>query len=106
MATQRPSNRSIQETVEPGSFHLARIIRTIRAAALCCLFTLAQGLGAAEKPESAERKLLYVATPGIRDYLEYGGHGILVFDIKAGHKFLKRLPSAGLDEQSRPLNVK
>src|ERR1043166_6800819 len=35
----------------------------------------------AEKQAPSTRKLLYVATPGIRNYLEYGGHGILVFDI-------------------------
>jgi DNA-binding beta-propeller fold protein YncE len=29
-----------------------------------------------------------------------------VFDIEAGHKFVKRIPSAGLDEQGKPLNVK
>ncbi len=61
---------------------------------------------AAESHTDSERKLLYVATPGIRDYLEYGGHGILVFDIAAGHKFVKRIPSAGVDEQAKPLNVK
>jgi hypothetical protein len=55
---------------------------------------------------AAPRKLLYVATPGIRDYLEYGGHGILVFDIDDHHKFLKRVPSAGLDKDGKPLNVK
>ena len=27
------------------------------------------------------KRYLYVAVPGIRDYLGYGGHGILVFDI-------------------------
>ncbi len=59
-----------------------------------------------ENSRSAPRRLLYVATPGIRDYLEYGGHGILVFDIDRGHRFLKRLPSAGLDEKGKPLNVK
>ena len=32
-----------------------------------------------------QQKLLYVAVPGIRDYLEYGGHGILVFDIEDRH---------------------
>jgi DNA-binding beta-propeller fold protein YncE len=53
-----------------------------------------------------QQKLLYVAVPGIRDYLEYGGHGILVFDIEDRHKFVKRFPSAGLDEKGRPLNVK
>jgi hypothetical protein len=53
-----------------------------------------------------DRRLLYVATPGIRDYLEYGGHGILIFDINQGHKFVRRFPSAGLDEKGKPLNVK
>src|SRR5438132_3307860 len=56
--------------------------------------------------EEGERKLLYVATPGIRDYLEYGGHGLLVFDINKGHKFVQRIPSAGRDESGKPLNVK
>jgi DNA-binding beta-propeller fold protein YncE len=55
---------------------------------------------------SAEKRLLYVATPGIRDYLEYGGHGVIVFDINHGHKFIKRIPLAGLDETGKPLNVK
>src|SRR6266850_4033715 len=54
----------------------------------------------------AERKLLYVAEPGVRDYLEYGGHGILVFDIEHKHKFVRRIPSAGVDEKGKPLNVK
>src|SRR5688572_416428 len=54
----------------------------------------------------AETRLLYVATPGIRNYLEYGGHGVLVFDIDEGHKFVRRIPSAGLDDKGKPLNVK
>jgi DNA-binding beta-propeller fold protein YncE len=55
---------------------------------------------------NAQRRL-YVAEPGIRDYLEYGGHGLLVFDIDHGHKFLKRIPTAGLDPKlGKPLNVK
>lgn len=53
-----------------------------------------------------ERKLLYVAEPGIRNYLEYGGHGILVFDIDHGHKFVKRIKTAGLNEKNEPINVK
>jgi hypothetical protein len=52
------------------------------------------------------RRLLYVAEPGIRDYLEYGGHGLLVFDIDKGHTFVKRIPTAGLDAKGKPLNVK
>jgi hypothetical protein len=64
----------------------------------------AQLNGAPESPEV--RRLLYVAEPGIRDYLEYGGHGLLVFDIDNGHKFVKRIPTAGLDAKGKPLNVK
>jgi hypothetical protein len=52
------------------------------------------------------KRFLYVATPGVRNYLEYGGHGILVFDIDHNHRFLKRIPSAGLDKDGKPLNVK
>src|SRR4051812_22766120 len=55
---------------------------------------------------TGERRLLYVAVPGIRDYLEYGGHGVLVFDIDHSHRFVKRLPSAGVDEKGHALNVK
>jgi DNA-binding beta-propeller fold protein YncE len=53
----------------------------------------------------AATRLLYVAEPGIRDDLQYGGHGILVFNIDGGHKFVRRIPSAGLDK-GKPMNVK
>ena len=32
----------------------------------------------------AERHFLYIVEPGIRNYLEFGGAGILVFDIDNG----------------------
>jgi DNA-binding beta-propeller fold protein YncE len=51
-------------------------------------------------------RYLYVATPGIRNYLEYGGHGLLVFDIDRGHAFVRRIPTAGLGPDGQPLNVK
>lgn len=56
--------------------------------------------------EPQGRRLLYVAVPGIRDYLEYGGHGLLVFDIDDGHRLLKRIPTAGLTPEGVPINVK
>jgi DNA-binding beta-propeller fold protein YncE len=52
------------------------------------------------------KRYLYVATPGIRDYLGYGGHGILVFEIDNNHKFVKRIPTGGLHPDGRPSNVK
>ncbi|MBS1787003.1 MAG: hypothetical protein JST85_04740 [Acidobacteria bacterium] len=56
--------------------------------------------------KSGERHLLYVATPGIRNYLEFGGHGLLVFDMDDGHKLIKRIKTSGFDKDGKPLNVK
>src|SRR5213075_1090096 len=61
---------------------------------------------AAETDAAETQRLLYAGAPGIRDYLEYGGHGILVFDISDGHRFIKRIPFGGVDERGKPLNVK
>ena len=52
------------------------------------------------------QRLLYVAAPGVRDYLEYGGHGVLVFDMDHGFKFVRRIPCGGLGPSGAPLNVK
>ena len=52
------------------------------------------------------KRYLYVAVPGIRDYLGYGGHGILVFDIDNNHKFVKRIPTQGFHPDGKPSNVK
>ncbi len=89
--------------------HLARRLRSLRLA----LKVLAFGLGllgvASQVLQAAEpiKRLLYVAEPGIRNYLEYGGHGLLVFDIDQGHKFVKRIKTAGLDPKTgKPENVK
>jgi DNA-binding beta-propeller fold protein YncE len=63
-------------------------------------------LAGATFAQETEQRRLYVATPGIRDYLEYGGHGLLVFDIDQGHKLIKRIPTAGLKADGKPDNVK
>src|SRR5664279_4799768 len=52
------------------------------------------------------KRYLYVAVPGIRDYLGYGGHGILVFEIDNHHRFVKRIATAGLHPDKTPSNVK
>lgn len=64
---------------------------------------------AAERPVHEFRdphRYLYVAVPGIRNYLEYGGHGLLVYDIEKGHKLVKRIPTRGLAPDGKPSNVK
>ena len=71
------------------------------------LFTLTAVLIAlSSQAEERERHLLYVAEPGIRNDLAWGGHGILVFDMDDGHKFVKRIPFGGLNDKGVPDNVK
>ena len=84
---------------------LAKIAWLILTAAVNATF-LSDLVLAEDNAVQDARRLLYVAEPGIRDYLEYGGHGLLVFDIDHGHKFVKRIPTAGLDAKGKPLNVK
>ncbi len=72
-----------------------------------CLLALLAALSSS-KPEAAkeEKHLLYVASPGIRNYVEYGGVGILVYDIEQGHKFVKRIPTWDVPEGKPAENVK
>lgn len=51
------------------------------------------------------KRYLYVVTPGIRDYLEFGGAGILVFDMDNDHKFVKRIHTTA-SKLEKPRNIK
>src|SRR6266851_9421571 len=53
-----------------------------------------------------EKHLLYVANPGTRNYEEYGGVGITVFDIDNGYKFVRRIPTWDVPAGQKPENVK
>jgi hypothetical protein len=59
----------------------------------------------AAPPEKGERHLLYVVAPGIRNYLEFGGAGILVFDMDNGHAFVKRIATTA-SREDKPANIK
>jgi DNA-binding beta-propeller fold protein YncE len=50
--------------------------------------------------------LLYVASPGIRNYTEWGGVGVLVFDIDNGYKLVKRFPTWQYAAGEKVENVK
>ncbi len=56
--------------------------------------------------QSGVKRYLYVAEPGIRNYLEYGGHGILVYDIDEDYRLVKRIPTGSYDAKGHPANVK
>lgn len=74
---------------------------TLGYLALCLL------LAAPHKvPAASEQHLLYVANPGTRNYVEYGGVGISVFDIDDGYKFVRRIPTWDVPEGKKPENVK
>jgi hypothetical protein len=91
---------------------MKRALRALFPLVLFCLFSVSaigqQSAGVTAPTDSkwASHRLLYVATPGIRDYLEYGGHGLLVFDMDDGHRLIKRIPTGGFNKQGKPLNVK
>ena len=55
---------------------------------------------------AAERRLLYIAAPGIRNYVSYGGIGVLVYDAGDGYKFVKRIPTWHVAPDQQPENVK
>jgi len=86
------------------------VMKTKRSALLFCCGIAALFLSAAKPPappeKAGEKHYLYVATPGIRDYLGYGGHGILVFDMDNQHRFVKRISTQGLHPNGKPSNVK
>jgi DNA-binding beta-propeller fold protein YncE len=73
--------------------------RTFLAAAIASPFAFASAR------ETKTSRLLYVVCPGIRDQLEFGGAGILVFDIDNGHKFVKRL-ATDASKVEKPRNIK
>ncbi len=77
------------------------------------LIILSSGVSAQAPPantnnpnKAAGKRYLYVATPGIRDYLGFGGHGILVFDMDNNHRFVKRISTQGFHPDGKPSNVK
>src|SRR4051812_1246199 len=83
-----------------GWFHAGSQLRFV----VFAVFLSLAGLKAEAAPPDG--RYLYVATPGVRNYLEYGGHGLLVFDIDHGHRFVKRIPTGGVDDKGVPRNVK
>jgi hypothetical protein len=80
-------------------------LRKLASIFLLTFATASMTSGAATR-DAGLKRYIYVAEPGIRDYLEYGGHGLIVFDIDHGHRFVKRIPLSGLNEKGVPLNVK
>ncbi|HEV7992031.1 MAG TPA: hypothetical protein VGP25_09415 [Gemmatimonadaceae bacterium] len=62
-----------------------------RLLSLVPLLLLSPALAAPVRHLPVEHHLLYVASPGTRNYVEYGGVGVLVFDADDGYKFVRRI---------------
>src|SRR5215467_2986364 len=71
-----------------------------------CRLVVVLALLSAAHGFAQETHFLYVAVPGIRNYVEYGGVGILVFDIDRGYRFVKRIPTWAVPPGKQPENVK
>jgi DNA-binding beta-propeller fold protein YncE len=84
---------------------IGNALRWRRINVLLLSFVLALRLATCVRADEPQR-LLYVAAPGVRNLLEFGGHGVLVFDIDNGHRFVRRIPTGGLGDDGQPLNVK
>ena len=72
----------------------------------CSVVLLFTGMSPSTRKQSVIKHYLYVAVPGVRDYLGYGGHGLLVFDMDHGHRFVKRIITSGFHPDKKPSNVK
>jgi DNA-binding beta-propeller fold protein YncE len=70
------------------------------------LLLAAAMLAPGKQPSGKEKHLLYVAEPGIRNYEEDGGIGIIVFDIDNAYKFVRRIPTWDVPAGQKPENVK
>jgi DNA-binding beta-propeller fold protein YncE len=77
-------------------------VRRIPLLSIALLAACAAPPPALQEGPVGEKRLLYVASPGIRNYLEWGGEGILVYDIDHGHSLLRRIPVRYFDDRDTP----
>jgi DNA-binding beta-propeller fold protein YncE len=77
-----------------------------RRSVLLTIAALVAFAPAPSRTANGEHHYLYVAEPGIRNYVEYGGIGVLVYDMENGYKFVKRIPTFPEVPGKEPENVK
>ena len=78
----------------------------MRATGFLITGLIAVAAAAGQSGNTTEKHYLYVAEPGIRNYVEYGGIGVLVFDIDDNYKFVRRIPTWNTPKGKDPENVK
>src|SRR5215210_1245648 len=93
---RRHPRRIVSTSHRAGGALVERLLRALAPLVLLLVATA---------PAPKERHLLYVASPGTRNYTEYGGVGLLVFDIDDGYRFVRRIPTWTTPEGKSPENV-
>ncbi len=90
------------------SSNIAQVIVAVILSSICIGWSTGSDHSQVVDEESVQEvdKYLYVAVPGIRDYLGYGGHGLLVFDMEKNFSFIKRIPLKGFHPDGTPANIK
>lgn len=70
---------------------------TVRTLSICGVILFATATLAPRTQAQQTQRFLYAALPGVGggNNMNYGGAGILVFDIDHGHKFVRRIPLQG-----------
>jgi DNA-binding beta-propeller fold protein YncE len=90
--------------------YMRRQTLALKAATMPLLLLISMQLPTMAQTSNSHKPLsgryLYVAVPGIRDYMGYGGHGLLVFDMDHNHRLVKRIVTGGLHPNGKPSNVK
>lgn len=56
--------------------------------------------------QTRRQRYLYIAQPGIRNYQQYGGVGVLVYDIDRDYAFVRRIPTWSVPDGANADNVK
>lgn len=92
---------TLWKTARERVMNASKIVLFARRMTVLLLLTAAFRL-----PACAERHLLYVAVPGIRNETRWGGIGILVFDMDHGHRLLKRIVTLAPEPGQQPEAVK
>ncbi|HEV2274580.1 MAG TPA: YncE family protein [Acidobacteriaceae bacterium] len=73
---------------------------------LFCLSALVIASMLPGRANAKEHHYLYAAVPGVRNYLQHGGIGVVVFDMDNDFKFVKRIPTWPVEPGKPAENVK
>jgi DNA-binding beta-propeller fold protein YncE len=99
-----PNSLTVRNLLFPASRPMSRILVLILAV-VTSMSPVSKAVDLNPLPTS-EHRYLYVAEPGIRNYIEHGGVGIIVFDVDNNFKVVKRIPTWDMPKGKEPEAIK